>query len=289
MEWDDLKYVLATARSGSFLRAGHLLKVTHTTVGRRVKALETDLGQPLFRRKRDGVEPTEVCLSILPTAERMEDEVRRLPHLLAAREKEPEGEVRIHTAAWMLEHVLIPALPKLFAEAPKVRVFLIGDVVESIRDTKVPSVSLRFDVMAKSTEIETTLAVIPFAVYVRRDLDPATLPWVTNSGGNVVLRTHGWLDDQGVSPDEIRVLANDAELVRAAIRAGLGKGLIPMRLGEAAPELLRVSDGRPELVRRYRSVVSRRVATRDEVRVVMNWITATVADAWPSRAPGTTG
>jgi DNA-binding transcriptional LysR family regulator len=44
MDWNDLRYFLAIARSGSLARAAHELSVEHTTVSRRLSALEADLG-----------------------------------------------------------------------------------------------------------------------------------------------------------------------------------------------------------------------------------------------------
>ena len=48
MKWDDLKYALAVSRKGSFSGTADLLHVTHTTVSRRVRALEERLGLKLF-------------------------------------------------------------------------------------------------------------------------------------------------------------------------------------------------------------------------------------------------
>ena len=48
MDWDDLRYVLAVSRTGSALRAAALLGVNQTTVLRRLDALETGIGEPLF-------------------------------------------------------------------------------------------------------------------------------------------------------------------------------------------------------------------------------------------------
>ena len=48
LDWNDLRYFLAVARDGSTLAAAKVLRVSQTTVARRIAALESALGFPLF-------------------------------------------------------------------------------------------------------------------------------------------------------------------------------------------------------------------------------------------------
>ena len=48
LDWNDLRYVLAVARAGSAAGAARALGVSHTTVLRRVQALEQGVGTALF-------------------------------------------------------------------------------------------------------------------------------------------------------------------------------------------------------------------------------------------------
>ena len=50
MDWDDLRYFAELARTGSLSAASRSLRVDHTTVARRVSALERSLGVKLFDR-----------------------------------------------------------------------------------------------------------------------------------------------------------------------------------------------------------------------------------------------
>ena len=51
MNWDDLKIFLSVARSGTYSGAAKQLGVQHSTISRRIKVLENDLGTNLVRRK----------------------------------------------------------------------------------------------------------------------------------------------------------------------------------------------------------------------------------------------
>ena len=54
LDWNDLRYFLAVADQGSTLAAGRALRVSQTTVARRIAALEEALGLPLFEKRQAG-------------------------------------------------------------------------------------------------------------------------------------------------------------------------------------------------------------------------------------------
>ena len=55
LDWDDLRYFLAAARQETLSGAARALGVKHSTIGRRISALERSLGAPLFVRQPDGL------------------------------------------------------------------------------------------------------------------------------------------------------------------------------------------------------------------------------------------
>ena len=59
VSWDDIRIFLACVKAGSFRRAASQLRVSSSTVVRRIDKLERDLGIQLFNRIPDGVVPTE--------------------------------------------------------------------------------------------------------------------------------------------------------------------------------------------------------------------------------------
>ncbi len=72
MDWDNLRFFLELSRAGKLTVAARRLGVDHTTVARRVQALEKSLGQPLFIRGGSGYSPTEVGRRLLAQVEAME-------------------------------------------------------------------------------------------------------------------------------------------------------------------------------------------------------------------------
>ena len=70
--WDDLRYFLAVARTGTLTAAAAQTGTEHTTVARRILALEEGLDRRLFHKSNLGYALTEAGEALLGTAEAME-------------------------------------------------------------------------------------------------------------------------------------------------------------------------------------------------------------------------
>ena len=58
LDWDDLRYFLRAAQAGTLAGAARAMGVEHSTIGRRLSALERTLGAPLVVRAPDGLHLT---------------------------------------------------------------------------------------------------------------------------------------------------------------------------------------------------------------------------------------
>ena len=95
MDWNDVRYFLALARIGSVRGAGASLGVSHSTVARRVEALESRLAVRLFDRNRDGYCLTEAGRQMMPGAERVEYEMSALERGLVGQDGRLSGPVAL--------------------------------------------------------------------------------------------------------------------------------------------------------------------------------------------------
>jgi len=75
LAWNDLRYVVAISPCGSAAAAARDLGVSHTTVLRRILALEQSMGTPLFYRRATGDEPTEAGRQLIEACSLMETRV----------------------------------------------------------------------------------------------------------------------------------------------------------------------------------------------------------------------
>lgn len=71
MDASDLRVFEAVARLGGMSRAAAELNTVQSNVTARIRGLEQELGEPLFRRHSRGVEPTEAGRRLLPYAGRI--------------------------------------------------------------------------------------------------------------------------------------------------------------------------------------------------------------------------
>lgn len=95
VNWDDMRFFLVLCRTNSFVSAAHELKVTHSTVARRISALEASLQTQLFQRTEKGCQITSAGEVLLPYAERLESTVIKLEERVSGRDNLLSGCIRI--------------------------------------------------------------------------------------------------------------------------------------------------------------------------------------------------
>jgi DNA-binding transcriptional LysR family regulator len=127
MQWDDVRYFLALAESGSLSAAARVLRVEHTTVSRRAAALESALGVRLFDRLPRGWRLTAEGSDLLPVAHRLEAEAAALQRSALGASR-MAGKVRISAAAFIISHFLLPDLARTARERfPDIELELVGE------------------------------------------------------------------------------------------------------------------------------------------------------------------
>ena len=112
-DWNDWRAFLAVARSGSTLAAARALRVSQTTVARRIAGLEEALGLTLFERRPAGYVPTAAGTGMIAGAEAIEQAALGLEARARAASRVIEGIVRITTEEIFSTALLAPHLLEL--------------------------------------------------------------------------------------------------------------------------------------------------------------------------------
>lgn len=107
-DWNDLKYFLAVARTGSTLAAARSLRVNQTTVARRIDALERGLGLALFVRLPNGYRLTERGEATVALAEQVEQGASTLADTVRGWSRAIAGTVRVTTTEILAIDVVAP-------------------------------------------------------------------------------------------------------------------------------------------------------------------------------------
>jgi len=125
-DWNDLKFLLAIARSGSTLGAARALGVNQTTVARRAEALEEALGIQLFERRPGGYRLTVRGQELVAMAEAVEADATHIADSAASWRRQISGTVRVTTTELVATAILAPLISQLSATHPGLTVELIA-------------------------------------------------------------------------------------------------------------------------------------------------------------------
>lgn len=242
LEWSDLRFFLAVHRHGSLAGAGRALRVAPTTVGRRVAALEDRLRAKLFVRSSSGWVLTPAGQRIVPAAERAEEAALDVERLAGGAQQRPEGRVRVATLEVLASQLIAPALPRLLARHPGLRVDLwcgpgVRDIARGEAEVAV-RIGRPTDPSLLTRRL-TTFRSRPYAArswLERRGLD-AALDRLDGCEVLLFLAPNRWLgDERGRVRPVLRT--TEPSVTLAACKAGLGVALLPDLLAAPHAELV---------------------------------------------------
>ncbi len=272
LDWNDLRYVLCLSRTGRLARAARKLGVNETTVARRLARIERLLRVRLFERDAGVLLPTDSGQIVIRRAERIELDVDAVRDGVANADSIAVGKVRITAVPLVLNYILIPALPKLLRSYPRLHLELNADPRNLSVTNREADIALRMARPDKEYRaIARRVGVIDYAIYgvsKRR-----TLPWITYDPTLAHLPQARWMakavdsDPEAMAP----LVVNDSELALNVVRAGLGRSLLPCRIGDAVHELSRLSGVTPVLSREMWLIVHPDLKRLARVRAVVEW------------------
>lgn len=243
-DWSALSLVLAIRRAGSLTAASRATDLSQPTLGRRLDALERQIGATLFVRGRGGVVPTETGMLVLARAEAMEDVADDLLRALAGGTVEAAGDVRVTASRVVATYLFPPIVANLALSDPAIRLDIVAtDEVANLlrRDA---DIAVRMVRPSQPDLIARKLGDLPLAAYA----SPAYvkrhgLPEPTRDG-LLAHRLVGYdrsplildgLEAAGVpaSRDSFAARTDDQVLYARLIKAGAGIGFLARPIGEA--------------------------------------------------------
>ncbi|WP_299472052.1 LysR family transcriptional regulator [uncultured Roseibium sp.] len=252
--WDDLKFVLAIANAGNVTKAAKGLGVTHSTVSRRLAALEERMATRLFERLPEGFVPTAAGAEAVAAAKRMEAEVLALDTRITAQDAELEGPLRI-TAAQLLFQVQLAEIMQQFAERhPRIELQMIAANEKLSLHRREADIAVRVTDNPGETLFGRLATGQNRCYYMSRDFARKHRDILETSHASAPLPcvTFKWWG-QGV-PKDIRsrypsafisLVADDMIALLAAVKAGMGVGRLPCFLGDPDPDLVRIPGMEP--------------------------------------------
>lgn len=240
LHWNLLNTALAIARTGSLSKAAKSLSINQSTVSRHLLALEAQIGTLLFHRSKTSMLLTEAGQIIVGQAEVMESAALAALERTGNRKSEVEGLIRYVAVPWVTSNLIAPRLIHFWNQNPNVEIQAASDARERFLDRNEVDVSVRFDPHPGRNIDKFPAATITSSVYAKKDLDPGRLPWMGFREDERHTLVETWLIEAAAGTT-IRFWANDAGVLRQAVRSGAGKALLPDILAADDPDLVRIS------------------------------------------------
>jgi DNA-binding transcriptional LysR family regulator len=235
--WDDLRYVLAVADSGSVSAAARALGVNHATVLRRVAAFEERHGVSLFEKGARGYTIPPDRLRVVEAAREAEAAMAAVSRLLHGRGAPAAGRVRVATTD-TFSLTVMPGILAGIEGAVGARFELLTsnghlDFARLHADIAVrPAVRLPDDLAGERA------AELAFAAYGR----PGAARWIGVRGTLAASAVGRWFAE-AVPEAELAGGADSFPVLCALAEAGLGRVVLPCVLGDASRTLERVRGG----------------------------------------------
>jgi DNA-binding transcriptional LysR family regulator len=126
-DWNDLKYFLELSRQGKLVRAAARLQVDHTTVSRRIVALEKQLDVRLFDKSPSGYQLTDAGLRLLPLAEQIETRSNQLYQEIAGKDARLGGTVRVAAPEALGSQVIARHVTEFARQHPDIEIELVAE------------------------------------------------------------------------------------------------------------------------------------------------------------------
>ncbi|HET9427195.1 MAG TPA: LysR family transcriptional regulator [Allosphingosinicella sp.] len=289
LDWNDLRYFLAVARTGSTLAAGRTLRVSQTTAARRVAALESELGLTLFERRPAGYRLTPAGEALVERAEAMEVAAGAFADAAATQSRDASGTVKLTVDEIYAVTLLAPLLRDLHAVHPNIRIEL--DTTEEKRDLAAGEADVALRMVDRPTGgglVGRRLVTDHWTIYCSRDYAAAHgrprrrrelkgHVFIGGGGPGVWFYYRTWLERNGLA-DSVAMQHGTSTGLLAAVRSGVGLAVLPSLIADLDPDLVMCLPPEPRQERGLWLLTHERLRHTPRVRVVMDFLAERLTD-----------
>ncbi|MCK0138420.1 LysR family transcriptional regulator [Aliiroseovarius sp. F47248L] len=242
--WDDLRYVLAVAETGSVLQAAKRLGVNHATVLRHLAAFENRHGLPVFERTPNGYRVLADREHIIRAAQNAASAIQEVARLAGGGERGTmKGTVRITSTDTLCALVLPRITRAIKADSQDLNMTLLSSNTHLDLIREQAHIIVRPSLKIADDLVGVAACEIGFAAYATETFHDQ---WLGLSGPLTRSVAGTWMAEN-ISPDQMTT-ASDSFLTLAALAAqGAGAAILPCFVGDLHRDLVRLSTKAPHL------------------------------------------
>jgi DNA-binding transcriptional LysR family regulator len=250
LSWDEFRLVKSIAEARSLVGAAEILGVNHSTVFRRLAAIETAVGARLFERSRAGYEPTAAGDEMIALASTMAESVLEFERRVAGRDVKPTGELSVTAPEAIGQHFMPSIVAQFHIQHPGVLVELILSSQSLNLSRRDADIAIRLTNDPPETLVGRRICTGRWAVYGRPDavaeLGPDAIGFIGFSEGVGPALGRRWIE-ANIRAERLVAHANAPHCRLQMAVQGLGATLLPCFLGDGHAELMRIGSPPPEL------------------------------------------
>ena len=284
INWNDLRVILPLARYGSVKQAAKSLQTTESTISRRLQRVEEQLDLTLFDRTVSGVQMTAVCARFFEHLEQAESALHAGLETVGDAADQAAGVVRITSVPMLVNHLLIPSLGQLAETAPRLYVEFVASPADLSLVRREVDIALR---LARPKDdlsaITKRIGSLQYGVFVgdsvaRQATNQNLIPWIGYEGGMHHLPQAKWIAERVSRSHEPLAMTsfNDGDSIVAALRAGLGKSLLPVPIGRRYPDLQELPGPEDLPIRELWVLFHSDFKDSRRVRVIVEWLATVI-------------
>ncbi|HST50852.1 MAG TPA: LysR family transcriptional regulator [Pyrinomonadaceae bacterium] len=243
MELSQLRTFREVAGALSFTRASQKLNMTQSAVSHQIKALERELGEPLFIRAKRGVKLSDAGKLALEYAERIIEEADALRERIGGGEQEPRGRVRAAAATQAFVHLFAGLFESFMREHESIELSFrttvsteqtVADILNGAADVGFASLPVYSPALQVTELFEDELALVvgfrhPLAT-AAREADLSDLRRerfiLFEQGASIRRATDAFFKRVDLKP-ELALESNDTYFIKLMVEHGVGVSLMP--------------------------------------------------------------
>jgi LysR family transcriptional regulator, cyn operon transcriptional activator len=242
MELSQLRTFREVAEALSFTRAAQKLNMTQSAVSHQIKALERELGEPLFIRAKRGVRLSDAGQLALSYAERILEEADALRERIRGDDHEPRGRVRAAAATQAFVHLFARLFESFMRDHEGIELSFrttvsteqtVADILNGAADVGFASLPVYSPALQVTELFEDELGLV---VGARHKLARARETGVVEmrrerfilfeQGASIRRATDAFFKRVDLNPD-LALESNDTYFIKLMVEHGLGVSVMP--------------------------------------------------------------
>jgi DNA-binding transcriptional LysR family regulator len=275
-DWDDLRYFLTLVDCGTLSGAARALGVEHTTIARRIDALEASLALRLFDRIQKGWSLTSDGAALILHARRAEQEIQGLMRA-AAGSASVTGVVRITAPPALATFFLAPRLKDVLDRLPGIEVELLAESRMADLMRREADIALRFRRPTAAGLSVRAVSEVEYGLYASASYlfgrSPQEWEFLGYTDSLSDSPQQQWLD-KFRGQRRYRLRSNDLSTLCEAAVAGLGVVVLPQYVSQLHTRLVPVESESCPVSRKLWIVMHQDVRRAARVRAIADEVIA---------------